>query len=297
MAFDDWKKRIENPLDGFENITGQLDDRIYKKLLGILAKLDSDKGKLKPQKLARIFKEIDLLFETEFKNVNYKEKLLKIHDLVNNIVDANIIINRDLNNIKLSAPVLIADTNLALYTETLVTSLSDLGIRENVILPVKQLINAAVIQGKGTGALVKQFENLFTEGSEAQLTDIRGRSLLSYAKQITNDVTNAANGQIQTHLRDKFGLNGLRYIGNTIRDSRPFCVHMLKDEKMPMSFERLREVLKEYVGSKVHVEINGKLKEKGAGMYANTTVENFPLVLGGYNCRHRMFATKVKPSV
>jgi len=292
-----WDNTVERLLDEFEDFTKDLDESLKKRIDKIVAKLDSKDGKLLPQNLTKVFNEIDALFKSEFQTKGYKIEMAKIADLVSVITDANAAMNKPL---KLSAPELIKANNLDLFKEQIITSLSDAGLTQNVILPMKQMINSSVSLGHGVEALMNEFDTLFDTGSTSQLTTIKGRSLQSYGRQIANDATNAVNGQIQTHLKDKYGLNGIRYIGSTIKDSRPFCKHMIDKEKFPMSYDKLDKVLKEYVGNKTKVVVgknkNGTPKEvqKGAGMYAETNTKNFLTVVGGYNCRHRAFAVRLE---
>lgn len=300
MPLKIWDITVESLIDKFEEFTEGMDTRINKRLLNAIAKLDTVDGKLTPQKLNRLYDEVDRIFSEEFKGSEYKKQLEKIHGITDVIIDANVAIQKELNNISIT-PKEISDLNgLELFKEKVVNNLSGAGITQNVIIPIKQLVNSAVTQGKGIGSLMDEFEALFTTGSTAELTTIKGRSLLSYTRQIANDTTNAVNGTIQTYLVDKYDLRAGRYIGNTIRDSRPFCVHMIKEEKYPMPIDRLRVVLKEYVGNKTKVQMGTlktggpKMVKKGAGMYADTTVENFPSVVGGYNCRHRWFAVRLE---
>lgn len=297
MNFDAWDK-VEKLLDEFEEFTKTLDGEVQKKILKIIAKLDSEGGRLKPQDLTDTFNKIGELFSNEFKTKGYKVELSKIQQLVDYITDANVAIQKSAG-LSLDASNLIKENNLNLFKEQTLSALSDAGLTENVILPMKAMINAHVSLGLGVESLITEFDNLFETGSTAQLTTIKGRSLQSYGRQIANDATNAINGQIQTHLKDKYDLKGLRYIGSTIKDSRPFCVHMIHHEKFPMTYERLDKVLKEYVGNKQKVVVgknkNGTPKEvaKGAGMYPTTNTKNFLTVVGGYNCRHRAFAVRI----
>lgn len=293
-----WDDKVENLLDAFDEINVGMDDAISKKIYKLIAKLDSVNGKLTPQNIAQALKEIDLIFSDQFKTKKYKTEIEKMHGLIDAIADANVVINSDVNKLDISKQELNVNASLELHTEKIITSLSEAGLKQNVIIPVKQMINSAVVQGKGTGALITEFEALFDNGNNAQLTDIRGRSLSSYSRQIANDATNAANGQIQVYLKDKYQLNKIRYVGSTIRDSRPFCVHMIKDEKYPMEIKTLEKILKEYVGSKEKIQVGKnkdgtpKMRKKGAGMYDLTNTKNFNLVVGGYNCRHRCFVVR-----
>jgi len=291
-GFQKWNE-IETLLDNFEAITLGLDARIANELRYILAQLDSSSGRLTPQNLTRVFEQIDQLFRREFAGSDFGAQVEKMKEVVGLVADAAIDVNREVNQINLGKEELNREANLSLHVETITSSLSSAGLAQNTIIPVKRMVSSAVTQGKGVKALIDELTVFFDEGSNAQLTDIRGRSLTSYTKQIANDAVNAANGQVQVYVKERYGLKRFRYIGNTIRDSRPFCKHMIDDEKYPMSIEQLEPILKAYVGNKTKVR-NGTLKSgapkmvpKGAGMYPDTNTRNFPLVVGGYNCRHR----------
>lgn len=299
MAFSIWDKSVEKLLDDFETFTEKLDDDLQKRIYEVIAKLDSKDGKLTPQNLSNVFKEIDDLFSEELARHGYKFQFEKIQDLANVIAIANVGIHANINKLTITQKELFDAGNLKLFKENVINSLGRAGMVDNVVIPMKMMINSAVNTGKGVGALITEFRDLFSTGSTSIFTTIKGKSLKSYARQVANDTTNAVNGTIQTYIRDKYDVKGIRYIGNTIKDSRPFCVHMIKDEKYPMDYKRLEVILKEYVGSQVPVVVgknkNGtdKKVKKGAGMYPQTNKENFLSVVGGYNCRHRAFAVRL----
>jgi hypothetical protein len=300
MELKIWDIKVEKLIDDFEEYTRYLDEKIQQKLIKLIATLDSSGGKLTSQALGKIYDQIDTIFRSEFKTGNYKAELEKMHGLVDAIIMANVEIHRKYNKLELKAQELNKINGLQVYKERVVNGLSSAGMVEHVIIPMKLLINTAVTQGMGMTALMHEFEGLFKNGNTSRFVAINGRSLLSWTRQVANDTTNAVNGTIQTHLRDKYDLQGGRYIGNLIRDSRPFCKHMINDEKYPMDNETLDKVLKQYVGNKTKIQVgwneNGtaKMLPKGAGMYAETNTRNFPVVVGGYNCRHRWFAMRLE---
>lgn len=298
MSF--WDNSVEKLLDEFEDFTKDLDEGLQKRINTIIAKLDSKDGRLLPQNLTQVFNEIDQLFVREFQAKGYKIEMAKIADLVNVITEANVVLNKPLD---LKAETLIKENNLNIFKEKTIEALSDAGLKSNIVTPMKEMINAHVNLGLGVESLQTQFQTLYDNGSFSELKTVKGRSLQSYGRQIANDATNAINGQIQTHLKDKYGLTGIRYIGSTIKDSRPFCKHMIDKEKFPMSYDKLEMILKEYVGNKTKIIVgknkNGSPKEvaKGAGMYPETNTKNFLTVVGGYNCRHRAFAVRLPESL
>jgi len=75
------------------------------------------------------------------------------------------------------------------------------------------------------------------------------------------------------------GLVWYQYVGSLITTSREFCIHL---------------VGKRYVHeSEITGIINGKIdgeKVSLAGLIPDTTKDNFPILRGGYNCRHQMLA-------
>jgi len=76
---------------------------------------------------------------------------------------------------------------------------------------------------------------------------------------------------------DEYGVNEWRYTGTLINDSRPFCVHCVRDLGGKIPDKELDPLLKRYLA-------DPKLRQ---GMRPGTNRKNFGSKRGGLRCRHR----------
>jgi len=170
-----------------------------------------------------------------------------------------------------------------LITQSTTDSLKGLGIKENIINPLAKQIRTFILTG-GTYNDLKGFLKNSIENNG---------KLTQYVTQITVDAFSQYDGALQNEIKTKFKPTKFYYIGDEIETSRPFCTHM-KDTygSSPISIEQLEKDLNEYchngIPSEKSITINGKQKKKGAGMLEGTTVTNFDINRGGFQCRHKV---------
>jgi len=124
------------------------------------------------------------------------------------------------------------------------------------------------IAGRPFSEIVKDIRGLITGD-----VDRRGRSMAGYASQIAHDSLFQFDRQFTVHKANEADIDKFKYIGTTIRDSRPFCV---------------REVGRANSGVTYTKEEIQTLHNNRAGQYAKGKAEGDPfIVAGGYRCRHR----------
>lgn len=145
------------------------------------------------------------------------------------------------------------------------------GLADAYIQPAKYLL----MQQVSTGVTIKDAERVLRNWNDGELTSGKlasGRqtpNLQKYARQISVDSIHQYNGTIQQVIKDEFQLTKGVYVGDIIKDSRPFCKHM--------------------VGMKRKIEIDeipDLIKRFPDGIIPGTTKKNFSVYRGGYGCRH-----------
>jgi len=161
----------------------------------------------------------------------------------------------------------------------------------------KQAINETIdgLTERGLGNVVTDEltqilkQNIESGGSYAKFTEQLRESILGtpdedgiMARNSRTFVTDTLNQYSATYsktITDDLGLVWYQYVGSLITTSREFCIHL---------------VGKRYVHeSEITGIINGKIdgeKVSLAGLIPDTTKDNFPILRGGYNCRHQMLA-------
>jgi hypothetical protein len=274
MTWDELEKKIAS----LEKKGTFFDSKIRKAIEALLLQLDTTGGQINDQSLSKAFNQLDKTFKDIILK-DFKEFKVFSSDIVKDVVQLNLGLNKDL---KLTRKGIMDASNLDLFGEEIAIKFSELGIKENVLIPMKKIILNSVSTGKGISTLQNEFTNLFDGVSTSN-----GRSMTSYTRQVANDVVNATNGNIQLHIRDKYGLQKLRYVGSEKDNTRPICSHLL-DMKQPIELSEVSRILNEYKGSHKLVENNaGKMVKKGGGILGNATLDTFILGIATPNCRHR----------
>lgn len=103
----------------------------------------------------------------------------------------------------------------------------------------------------------------------------------SYAKYASFNGAMQYDGDIQRQIAQTYGLNGIRYVGSIIRDSRPQCRRWVR--KREISLQELPRELE-------------WMRQNGEGQIAGTNTENFLRNRGGHNCRHQAFPVVFNPN-
>lgn len=164
--------------------------------------------------------------------------------------------------------------------ESTIESLTESGLKENLIRPVRDILRRNITSGAPYSELVKQLrENLLD-------TKTGDGSLVKHTKQITNDALNTFARENINSVTSDLGLEWFSYNGSIIDTSRPFCKAMHKKK-----FFNKSEIPKLLKGDFPEFEeFGGKLdKDTGLpeGMIEGTTEDNFLTNLGGFGCRHQ----------
>lgn len=152
------------------------------------------------------------------------------------------------------------------------------GLADAYVQPAKYVLMQAV----ANGLTMKQAESLLRNWNDGEMK--AGSSISSsrpsprlqaYAGQIARDSIFQYNGSIQDRIGQQYGLTKFIYVGDVIKDSRPFCKHVV-GLRRKVSLDEVPELLKKYP----------------EGTMPNTTKENFPIKRAGWNCRHAIMMVR-----
>lgn len=146
------------------------------------------------------------------------------------------------------------------------------GLADAYIQPAKYLLMQAVTNGvslKDAKSLLKNWnEGELTAGSK--LTSDRATPRLqAYSTQIARDSLYGYQGSIQQTIGKEYDLTKFLYVGGLVKDSRPFCKHLV-------SLKRKIDL----------TEVPQLVEKYPQGLKPNTTKKNFVVNRGGYNCQH-----------
>lgn len=164
------------------------------------------------------------------------------------------------------------------------------GFLSEIIEPIRDVIAKQALYGVSFEEAEKEVSDYITKnGLGSQMKSVR-------PKQVGRDLLYQYDGAIQREIQKDYGMNAFIYVGGHVKDTRPFCDHLADREDGEWFIDELEEVLEEYCpngvpsGAKVSYTTIGGVKEstKGAGMIRGTSVDNFAILRGGYNCLHEV---------
>lgn len=145
------------------------------------------------------------------------------------------------------------------------------GLADAYIQPAKYLL----MQQVSTGGTIKQAKSVVNNWNNGTLdtgklaTDRHTPRLQAYATQIARDTIYTYQGTIQDTIKQKHGLTKFIYVGGLVKDSRPFCRHLVGLQR------------------KIDIdEIPPLVIAYPQGLKPNTTKASFYEVRGGFNCNH-----------
>lgn len=145
------------------------------------------------------------------------------------------------------------------------------GLADAYVQPAKYLL----MQQVTTGITLKDAESVLRNWNEGELVSGKltsGRQtprLNAYATQVARDSLFQYNGTIQNIIAKEYQLEQFIYVGGIVKDSRPFCRHLVSLQRK-IKLEEIPALVIKYPD----------------GLVPNTTKKNFYQVRGGYNCLH-----------
>lgn len=139
------------------------------------------------------------------------------------------------------------------------------GLDSSLIKPLRNEVTKVVNLGGNMKDLAQALENTLQPIGRA------GGLLTTNSYQVSRDALGQYYGSINQQIADTFELDGIRYVGSLINDSRDQCRRWV--DKKVLAVKDLQS------------EINWAFAN-GTGMIKDTTPSNFLQNRGGYNCRH-----------
>ena len=165
--------------------------------------------------------------------------------------------------------------------ETLLNS----GINENFKRPILQILDNAISYGESIDGAKKRLTEFIQSGAD------KSGKLKSYITQTARDSVSQLQGQQMQSLATEAGYNTVLYVGGTQTDSRGQCWRWVRELNGKIPREKLEEEIRQaYKFEKAKREFPAG--HKWSGMMPNTTVDNFIVKRGGFNCTHTAIPSK-----
>lgn len=287
-GFDDavveYLNQISGPIDGLVTTTEEVQAEISKMIQAQIQKFETKDGRfIASQDFQRRMLDIDGKFEKILSGKLYTHAIKDYLSSYSTIEETTINLHRDYNDLMVAVSKISPARKVAF--EQAKSALYESGIRSEYKQPVNHMLMVQVT----TGGSISDMETLLSRWTDGDLSkgsiSPTGKpipNLKQYAGQLASDASYGYAGTIQNIIQDEYGLDGINYVGDVIRDSRPLCVYLV-NLKRNVSLEELSALLKR--------------QELKPGRIPGTTVKNFCTYRGGYRCRHMAFPIRLEQRI
>lgn len=274
----DW---IQSTIDDLDTSAAGIQKSITEMLLQQIQNFEIKNGKfVSSQDLRSRILNIEEKFEKILSGQIYTHAIKDYLGTFTTIADKTAMLHNDYNDLEVNMKKL-NPARQVVYNQAR-EALYGSGIRSAYREPVKHMM----LQQAMTGGTISDMENILGRWTNGDLSS-GGKSptgkpipnLQQYTTQLARDTSYQFNGTVNNIIRTEYGLEGFRYVGDIIKDSRPLCVYLV-NLRRDVSKEELTALLKK--------------EDLKAGRIPGTTTENFCTYRGGYSCRHEAFPVRIK---
>ncbi|WP_346318185.1 hypothetical protein [Chitinophaga sp. YIM B06452] len=272
---------IQSTVDGLATTSASVQHQLHEILWEQVQRFEiKDKRFIPRQDLRRRMIIIEEKFEKILTGKTYADAVQNYLSSFSTIEKTNIALQKDYNelqvDLQLTTPArrqVYKQAKAALYGSGI-----DAGFREP--------LNHMLLMQVTTGGSISDMEEILQRWNAGDLSagsrSPTGRpmpNLQQYATQLARDTSYQFNGTVNEIIAQEFGLDGIMYVGDIIRDSRPLCVHLVN--------------LRRDVGKDELAELLVR-KDLLPGRIPGTTVQNFCTNRGGFACRHMSFPVRIR---
>lgn len=294
---DNILKAILKALSKFDKSIPGLQAKLYAEMLSEIKRLDTSGDKLKVTvKNLSILASIKNKLNRIILNPEYKAEIKEFVKAFNTVYKLQFEYWKSIESTFTPRPLLKAIRNQAI-TDT-VQQLTTQGISANVSDAIIGILRTNITSGGSYASLADQLRQSLTNTPESK------GILDRYIKTISNDSINQFSRQYTQIVSSDLGYVWYRYMNSEIDTSRPFCQSMVESHEY-FHISQIPEMLQaKYLGQKMTYKDNIDGKEKTVDIYnktglpygfiAGTSVENFFIRCGGWNCGHSIQPVNVR---
>ncbi len=276
-------KTIENITDSFEGRLKATEKKALDNVLRLVKDLEiSRDGKVVPNtKNLKLLQSLKTALNSAILNKDY---LKSVKDVLNGLGDIQDVQKAYYSGLQTKPLAKVKnaferyDMVRKMSMDSVKNGLLRTGIEANITNKVSDILLKSITTGGSYADLTQDLTNFLT-------TNEQGEGALSrYARTWTVTSVNEFAGQINSLMSEDLGFEWFVYRGSNIETTREFCEHLTKKEYIHKS--ELAEIIKGNIdGHKCEIYPKTGLPK---GMKEGTTVENFAMNRGGWNCGHQL---------
>lgn len=277
---EDILKKSDNDLnDIVESLLKQIrivEPKLFNSIVEIFDYMDIKGGKISTTKKAiEALMMVEKLFNKTFKKYGYYDSV-KSFGLGFDLVTENNIAQYEALKIGRISSSQISPIKKEAVSQV-IDSLTGNGMYENFVKPIRKALYKNIVFGASVSETIEDLQQ-YIGGKDSQMQ--------KYVGQVATDSIQQYDGMVNQTYKNEFELGAIRYVGSIIETSRGQCVKWVK--MGTLTDEQIKEELK-WVKKARFYETH-----KVSGMISDTTIKNFLINRGGFNCRHRAFGVKIK---
>ena len=221
------------------------------------------------------------LFDYISKNKQYRSEIRKYIRSFDQIDVLNKLLHSEVNNLDIDRIIKIAGRAKGYVTKEVATgivgeihvNLTERALRSQFTKQVQKVVFDNVLLGTPFSR-AREILKKYIVGEKGEIGQLE-----RWAGQITRDSISQYDGQINAMVQEEYELNAYQYVGGIKTNSRKQCKEWRKKKILPIDT--------------LQKEIDWA-KSSGSGMVPGTTVSNFAVYRGGYNCRHQAYPVRIE---
>lgn len=269
---EDIQKQVDDALNAFGDSLSSIEKKMLREIELLIKDLDLDKsGKIKItsanlKKVTSISKKLE-------KIVLNKRYTKEVGSFIHAFRENSQLQDKMYRHTKTAAMSALENLSIDMVAD----SLTESGVRANIVNPVKKMLVQNVSSGSNYSDLISQLREMLTPDD--------GQGMVTkYVKTYALDSINTFSASYNTIISELGGYEWFTYTGSLIETSREFCEHMVKKKYFHVS--EIPKILKgEIDGHKCDLSNKTGLPH---GMKSETNKDNFHQLRGGWNCGHQI---------
>lgn len=247
---------------------------LFAELIKIVKNLTITNGKISSNSKSEAFLlSMDKKIYDALRNANYTDSVLRFTKNFNEISDNVRKLHDAVNGVRITAEQI--NPILRIELQNTISRLTESGLAKDFINPIRQSLYRNIYFGEDITNVENTIRNFVVSNKDSE------SRLLRYVKQVSRDSMQQFDGGINQLIGNELGLNGVRYVGSLIEDSRAQCKKWVEKYQGEFLIADLQEEIDWALNGGVY---DGKAS---SGMNQETTPATFFIYRGGYNCRHR----------
>lgn len=272
----DWEKEHEEKVEFIEKTIREIEKEVPALAILIQDMLDEALaiyyGKEKVRASAAAYAKIDQTFKKMEEYIAQTKYATKVEDMTRSfetLVKYNTRIQKGMNGLTVSTKKL--SPFMMRAVDTTISTLISSGLKAEILRPMRDMM----IRSIAGGATLK-------DAKDSYLTYVRASNKRSVSRleqwviEMSRDTMLGVDGAINSFIHEEYEMDGYRYVGSLVKDSRPQCRRWVAMEVIPN--DKLEEEIK-------------LAYRTGKGMMPGTNTTTFSIQRGGFNCRHYAYPT------